>query len=92
MYVLLQNNVLHQFVATKKRPMLWPRIEDPVEKSKFRASFLDKLRYLDEKTKAGNTLAEKIQFLSPQDWEAISTVEWHGLRCAAPRQFTPGPA
>lgn len=54
--------------------MVLPRIEDPVEKSKFRASFRDKLRFLDEKTRAGNTLEEKLKFLSPNDWEAVRTV------------------
>ena len=48
------------------------RITDPIAKAEFRASFLDKLRFLDEKTKAGNTLDDKIQLLSPKDWEAIS--------------------
>ncbi|CAE7610898.1 unnamed protein product [Symbiodinium sp. CCMP2592] len=51
--------------------MVWPRTEDPVEKSKLRNSFLDKLRFLDNKTKAGNTLEEKMKFLSPKDWEAV---------------------
>lgn len=54
--------------------MLWPRTEDPVERSKLRATFLDKLRFLDQKTKAGNTLDEKIKLLSPKDWEALCTV------------------
>ena len=52
--------------------MVLPRIEDPVEKSKFRASFIDKLRFLDQKTKAArDTLDEKLKFLSPKDWEAV---------------------
>ncbi|CAE7245477.1 hemA [Symbiodinium sp. CCMP2592] len=63
-------NAFHiRYVAT-----VLGRIEEPIKKAEFRIKFLDKLRFLDQKTKAGNTLEEKLDLLSLKDWEAISAL------------------
>ena len=45
------------------------RTTDPAEKATLKEKFLFKLKLLDEKTRAGETVLAKEELLSAQDWE-----------------------